>query len=126
MFSKCLPWRTGLAWKACGFRNVGSHSLPGASPANSSSVAFSLKLETLEEVPRAGLNLKHSDEYGMSSAKCYGPGHPFLACAVAASAFRTLIEYSAQQRQTCLSKVLHKVLGESPKQQPRQCPNVFG
>lgn len=86
MFSKCLPWRAGLAGKACGFRNVGSHSLLSASPANSSSVAFSLKLETLEEVPRAGLNLKHSDEFGMSSVKCHGPGHPFLACAVAASA----------------------------------------
>lgn len=86
MFSKCLPWRAGLAGKACGFRNVGSHSLPGPSPANSSSVAFSLKLETLEEFPRAGLNLKHSDGYGMSSAKCHGPGHPFLAYAEAASA----------------------------------------
>lgn len=68
----------------------------------------------------------NNDEYGMSSAKSRGPGHPLLACNVAASAlFWMLTEYSAQQRQTCLSKVLHTVLGESPKQQPRQGVQMY-
>lgn len=129
MSSEYLPWRAERAGKTCGFRDAGSHSFPSAFPANSSSssVSFSFTWKTLEEVQKGDLNLKHSDDYGTSSTKCHSLGHLFLCCPVAASALFLNIdkEYSAQQRQTSLSKVSNKVLGKSPKQQPWQSVQIY-
>lgn len=67
-----------------------------------------------------GLKLKYSEGYGVSSAKCHSPEHLSLDCCGCLSIIFNVDRDSTKAGQTSLSKVSHKVLGESPNQHPGQ------
>lgn len=118
VFSEYLPWGAVLVGRA-----VASGMLESFSSQCFSFQEFKCHFQSHMKGSVRGLKGRSELEtrwwIWVSSAKCHSPGHPFLGFAVATSTlFWILTEYSAQQRQTSLLKVLHEVFGRSPEQQP--------
>lgn len=116
------PGREGLWFGGCGAEFL-SQGLGCQHP----STACRFPCRTLEEVPRAGLNLEYSDECGVSSVKCHSPEHLSRLCCRCLSIILNVDRVFAMVKTDFLVQGFTQNLGQKPKSTSRtECRNVFG